>query len=257
MTFLQGLLLFVAAVLGGTLNAVAGGGSFFTFPALIFTGVGSITANATSTVALWPGTLASVGAYRRDLAEQQRGLLFLLLGTSLVGGVLGALLLLRTPESTFISLIPYLLLGATLLFALSPYITARLRMRSIEKTTRISTVTLITIAVVQFMIAIYGGYFGGGIGILMLAALAFMGMDDINRMNAVKTVLTSAINGAGVVTFVIAGKILWLQAVVMIVGAIAGGYGGAYYARKIEQRWVRLFVIVTGVTLTIYFFVHH
>lgn len=257
MTFLQGLLLFVAAVLGGTLNAVAGGGSFFTFPALIFTGVGSITANATSTVALWPGALASVGAYRRDLAEQRRGLLFLLLGVSLVGGVLGANFLLRTPELTFVSLIPYLLLGATLLFALSPYITARLRMRSIEKTTRISTATLIVMAIVQFIIAIYGGYFGGGIGILMLAALAFMGMDDINKMNAVKTVLTAAINGAGTVTFIAQGKVLWLQALIMIVGAIAGGYGGAYYARRIAQRWVRLFVIVTGVTLTIYFFVHH
>ncbi len=257
MTFLQGLLLFVAAILGGTLNAVAGGGSFFTFPALIFTGVGSITANATSTVALWPGSVASVGAYRRDLVDQQRGLLALLLGTSLIGGVLGAILLLRTPESTFVSLIPYLLLGATLLFALSPYITARLRMRTLEKTTRISTATLIVIACVQFVIAIYGGYFGGGIGILMLAALAFMGMDNINKMNAVKTVLTSAINGAGVVTFVIAGRVLWLQALVMIVGAIIGGYGGAYYARKIEPRWVRLFVIVTGVVLTIYFFVHH
>ncbi len=257
MTFLQGLLLFVAATLGGTLNAVAGGGSFFTFPALIFTGVESITANATSTVALWPGSIASIGAYRRELAEQQPGFLFLLIGTSLIGGALGAILLLRTPESTFVSLIPYLLLGATLLFALSPYITARLRMRAIEKTTRISTTTLIIIAFVQFVIAIYGGYFGGGIGILMLAALAFMGMDDINKMNAVKTLLTTAINGAGVITFVIAHRVLWLQALLMVVGAILGGYGGAYYARKIAQKWVRLFVIVTGVTLTIYFFVHH
>ena len=257
MTFVQGLLLFVAAILGGTLNAVAGGGSFFTFPALIFTGIGSITANATSTVALWPGSVASVGAYWRDLAEQQRGLLALLLGTSLIGGVLGAILLLRTPESTFVSLIPYLLLGATLLFALSPYITARLRVHTIEKTTRISIITLIIIAFVQFVIAIYGGYFGGGIGIRMLASLAFMGMDDINKMNAVKALLASAINGAGVVTFVIADRVLWLQALVMIVGAIVGGYGGGYYARKIEQRWVRLFVIVTGVILTVYFFVHH
>ncbi len=257
MTFLQGVLLFVAAILGGTLNAVAGGGSFFTFPALIFTGVSSITANATSTVALWPGAVASVSAYRNDFVGQQRGLLSLLLGTSLIGGVLGAILLLRTPESTFVSLIPYLLLGATLLFALSPYITARLRMRTLEKTTRISTMTLIAFACVQFIIAIYGGYFGGGIGILMLASLAFMGMDDINRMNAVKALLTSAINGAGVVTFILAGRVLWLPALVMIVGAIVGGYGGAYYARKIAQRWVRLFVIVTGVALTIYFFVHH
>ena len=257
MTILQGLLLFVSAVLGGTLNAVAGGGSFFTFPALIFTRVESITANATSTVALWPGSVASVGAYRQDLAEQQRGFLFLLLGTSVIGGVLGAILLLLTPESTFVSLIPYLLLGATLLFALSPYITARLRVRTIEKTTRIAPATLAAFAFAQFLIAIYGGYFGGGIGILMLAALAFMGMSDINKMNAVKTLLASAINGAGVVTFIIAGRVLWLQAIVMIVGAIVGGYGGAYYARKIEQRWVRLFVIITGIVLTIYFFVHH
>ena len=257
MTFLQGLLLFFAAILGGTLNAVAGGGSFFTFPALIFTGIDAIISNATSTVALWPGALASIGAYRRELAEQQRGFLFLLIGTSLIGGVLGAIILLLTPEATFTSLVPYLLLGATLLFAVSPYITARLRLRTIEKTTRISTMTLIVIAFVQFIIAIYGGYFGGGIGILMLASLAFMGMDDINQMNAVKTLLAAAINGAGVVTFVIAGKVLWPQALLMVVGAVIGGYGGAYYARKIAPRWVRLFVIVTGVVLTIYFFVHH
>jgi len=257
MTFIQGLLLFLTAILGGTLNSVAGGGSFFTFPTLIFTGVESITANATSTVALWPGSVASVGAYRRELAEQQRGFLFLLIGTSLIGGVLGALLLLHTPQSTFVNLIPYLLLGATVLFAVSPYITARLRVRTIEKTTRVSTTTLIVIAIAQFIIAIYGGYFGGGIGILMLASLAFMGMDDIHKMNAVKAILTTAINGAGVVTFIIAGAVLWPQALLMIVGAVIGGYGGAYYARRIEQRWVRLFVVITGIVLTIYFFVHH
>lgn len=257
MTLLQGLLLFLVAILGGTLNSVAGGGSFFTFPTLIFTGIGSITANATSTVALWPGSAASIGAYRHELAEQQRGFLFILIGTSLIGGVLGALLLLYTPPATFVSLIPYLLLGATVLFAVSPYVTTRLRVRTIEKTTRVSATTLIVIAITQFIIAIYGGYFGGGIGILMLASLAFMGMDDIHKMNAVKTVLATAINGAGVVTFIIARAVLWPQAILMIVGAILGGYGGAYYARKIEQKWVRLFVVITGVALTIYFFVHH
>lgn len=257
MTFTQGLLLFFTAVLGGTLNAVAGGGSFFTFPTLIFTNIGPIVANATSTVALWPGSIASVGAYRRELVEQQRGFLFLLIGTSLIGGVLGAVLLLRTPQSTFVSLIPYLLLGATLLFAVSPYLTTRLRLSSIDKDTRISTTTLVVIAIAQFIIAIYGGYFGGGIGIMMLASLAFMGMSDINKMNAVKTVLATAINGAGVVTFVIAGAVLWPQALLMIVGAVIGGYGGAYYARKIAARWVRLFVVITGLVLAIYFFVHH
>jgi uncharacterized membrane protein YfcA len=257
MTLLQGTLLFLAAILAGALNSVAGGGSFFTFPTLIFTGVGSITANATSTVALWPGSAASAGAYRRELGEQQRGFLVVLIVTSLIGGVLGALLLLHTPPATFVNLIPYLLLGATVLFAASPYVTARLRVHTIEKTTRVSTTTLLVSAFAQFIIAIYGGYFGGGIGILMLASLAFMGMDDIHRMNAVKNVLATAINGAGVVTFIIAGAVLWPQAILMIVGAIVGGYGSAYYARKIQQRWVRLFVVITGIVLTIYFFLHH
>jgi uncharacterized membrane protein YfcA len=254
MTFLQILLLFVSAVLGGTLNAVAGGGSFFTFPALLFTGVAPIEANATSTVALWPGSVASTGAYRRELAEQKRGLLFLLVGTSLIGGILGAILLLRTPQSTFVRLIPYLLLMATLLFTFSPRITTALRVRSIDKTT-LAPRMLIVISLAQLAISIYGGYFGGGIGILMLATLALMGMDNIHVMNAIKTLLTICINGVAVITFIIAGVVTWPQAVLMVIGAIIGGYGGAYYARKIEQKWVRLFVIVVGCVLTVYFFV--
>lgn len=256
MTFPQIILLFLSAVVGGTLNAVAGGGSFFTFPALVFTGVLPITANATSTVAIWPGSVASVGAYRRELAVQKRSFLFLLIGTSLIGGGLGAILLLKTSQSTFVALIPYLLLAATLLFALSPYITAKLRARATGKA-QYSVPALIGVACAQFVISIYGGYFGGGIGILMLATLAFMGMDNIHEMNAVKTVLASCINGVAVITFIIAGAVVWPQAILMIVGAIIGGYGGAYYARKVDQKWVRLFVIVVGIALTIYFFVHH
>ncbi len=134
MTFLSGLILFIAAVLGGALNSVAGGGSFITFPSLIFSGVPPIQANATSTVALWPGSLASVGAYRKEIAKQNRVLMLVLVGTSLIGGILGAVLLLRTSQSTFVRLIPYLLLLATLLFAFSPLITARLRKQ--EATTK-------------------------------------------------------------------------------------------------------------------------
>jgi uncharacterized membrane protein YfcA len=259
MTLPQGILLFVAAVLGGTLNAVAGGGSFFTFPALVFTRVNSIIANATSTVALWPGSVASMGAYRQELAKQRRDLIIVLTVISLIGGVGGAILLLKTPASTFNALIPYLLLAATLLFAVSPYITAQLRKRTAGKpnTGRISLTSLILIGIAQLVIAVYGGYFGGGIGILMLAALAFMGMDNIHEMNAVKTLLASCINGVAVITFIIAGAVLWLQAIVMIIGAIIGGYGGAYYARRIDQKWVRLFVVVVGLALTVYFFIHH
>jgi uncharacterized membrane protein YfcA len=255
MTFLQACLLFVAAILGGTLNSVAGGGSFIGFPALIFTGVPPINANATNTVALWPGSVASMRAYRKELAEQDRTLLLVLGGTSLVGGVLGALLLLRTPQSTFTLLIPYLLLLATLLFTFSKPITSFLR-KYIPRQEKLSWLALLVVAFSQIIIAIYGGYFGGGIGILMLATLGMMGMENINEMNAVKTLLQASINGVAVITFIIAGAVVWPQAILMIVGAIIGGYGGAYFARQIDQRWVRLFVILVGFSMTLYFFLY-
>lgn len=248
------LLLFLVAVIGGTLNAVAGGGSFFTFPALIFAGVPPIPANATSTVALWPGSMASVGAYRRELKVLERRLLIVLVITSLIGGVLGAILLLITPPSIFTTLLPYLLLMATLLFAFSGPVTKRLRMRRIEKSA-LSVGQLIGISFAQLVIAIYGGYFGGGIGILMLATLALMGLENIHIMNGLKTLLASCINGVAVITFIVAGAVYWPEAAVMIVGAIVGGYGGAYYARKIDQKWIRLFVIVVGFAMTLYFFI--
>ncbi len=253
MSFLSLVLLFLAAILGGTLNAVAGGGSFITFPSLIFSGIGAINANATSTVALWPGSLASLWAYRKELATQRRGFLLVLGGTSLIGGTLGALLLLNTPPSTFVHLIPYLLLLATLLFAFSGQITKLLHTRNVEKT-RMSRRSLAGISFMQLIIAIYGGYFGAGIGILMLATLGLMGMDDIHKMNAVKTLLTILINGVAVIIFIIAGIVVWAQAMIMLVGAIIGGYGAAFFARKIDQKYVRGFVIVVGLSLTIYFF---
>lgn len=257
MTILTALILFIAAIVGGALNSVAGGGSFITFPSLIFTGVLPIQANATSTVALWPGSLASVGAYRKELAAHDRVLVVVLASTSLVGGVLGAVLLLRTPQSTFQQLIPYLLLLATLLFAFSGPITARLRKRGLAvQKTSISRLKLVSISFFQLIVAIYGGYFGGGIGILMLASLGLMGMENIHEMNALKTILQSSINGVAVITFIIAGAVVWLPAIVMIVGAIAGGFAGAYYARQLDPRLVRAFVILVGISLTIYFFVH-
>jgi len=261
MTLLQALILFIAAMLGGTLNAVAGGGSFISFPALIFTGVPPIQANATSTVALWPGSVASVGAYRRELAALNRVVVLLLGITSLVGGVLGAILLLLTPQATFLGLVPYLLLLATLLFAFSPRITALLRKRnaaiviqSIDKKAPVSHRTLTVIVLIQFVIAVYGGYFGGGIGIMILASLGVMGMENIHEMNGLKTVLQTLINGVAVITFIIAGAVFWLQALVMIGGAILGGYGSAFFARKLDTQLVRGFVIIVGVGMTIYFF---
>ena len=293
MTFSQALILFCAAILGGTLNSVAGGGSFIGFPALIFTGLPAISANATNSVALWPGSVASVGAYRRELARQKRVLLILMVCTSLIGGILGALLLLKTPPEIFLRLVPYLLLVATLLFTFSGPIIARLRDQgqaaaptlekegqaaapTLEKEGRqaivptlekegqatasllekasLSVPMLVGLACAQLVIAVYGGYFGGGIGILMLATLAMMGMSDIHVMNGLKTLLASCINGVAVITFITAGVVAWPQAILMIIGAIIGGYGGAYYARKVPQKWVRLFVIVVGFSMTIYFF---
>ncbi len=254
MTFPQIVLLFVSAIVGGTLNAVAGGGSFLTFPSLLFAGVPPVQANATSTTALWPGSVASIGAYRKEVAQQKRGFLILMVGTSLVGGIFGAILLLKTPGAVFESLIPYLLLLATLLFTFSGSITARLRIRNVGKA-QLSLPRLIGISIAQLIIATYGGYFGGGIGILMLATLSMMGMENIHIMNGLKTVLTTCINGIAMIAFIIAGAVYWPQALLMIVGAIIGGFGGAYYARKIDPRLVRGFVIVVGVSMTLYFFV--
>lgn len=256
MTWYQAGILFVAAVLGGTLNSVAGGGSFLTFPTLIFTGVPAIEANATSTVALWPGAVASIGGYRGAMRVERR-LLLILSGVSLLGGVLGAILLLHTKQALFLKLVPYLLLLATLLFAFGGPLTARLRRRKGDHDEESSTFRLPLgwIIALQFVIALYGGFFGGGIGILMLATLTLMGMEDIHSANALKALLNACINGVAVITFIVAGAVFWGQAVVMIFGAIAGGYGGASIARRLDPTLVRRFVILVGLVMSAYFFV--
>ncbi len=262
MTIVDAVLLFGVAIVAGALNSVAGGGSFLSFPTLIFTRVPVINANATNTMALWPRSVASVGAYRKELAHQRRLPMLLLIGVSLFGGLFGAELLLLTPEETFTHLIPFLLLMATLLFTFGGNVTKRLRARlnnhngdATEPITNPSWLALGTVLFLQLFISIYGGYFGGGIGIMMLASLSLMGMTHIHSMNALKTVLASAINGIAVVRFILASTIFWPQAVVMVVGAILGGYGGASFAQRIDPKLVRRFVIVIGFTMTIYFFV--
>ncbi|MGI8915511.1 MAG: sulfite exporter TauE/SafE family protein [Chloroflexota bacterium] len=247
------ILLFVAALAGGMLNSVAGGGSFLTFPALIVSGIAPIQANATSTVALWPGAAASVGAYRRELGKANRRLVMMLTICSAIGGIAGAELLLHTPAKTFVRLIPFLLLLATLLFAFGKPLTAWWK-RSHPSAAVLSNRSLAGMVGAQLIIALYGGYFGGGIGILMLATLGLMGMDQIHEMNAVKTLLAAAINGVAVVTFVLAGAVDWGPALVMIAGSLIGGYGGAAYARRLDPGLVRIFVIAVGVLMTVYFF---
>jgi len=254
MTFGQFALLFGAALVAGAINAVAGGGSFFTFPALVFTGVAPVTANATSTVALWPGSVASVGAYRRELAKIGRRDLLAFSIISVIGGVIGAFLLLRTSQKGFLAIVPYFLLFSTLAFALRGAITRWTHRRSGE--TPQSHWAFVRACALQFVIGIYGGYFGGGIGILMLASYSVLGMTDIHVMNALKTVLASVINGVAVLIFALSGIVVWPVALLMVVAAILGGYGGAAIARRLDPRWVQWFVVAVGAALTVYFFVY-
>ena len=237
-------------MLGGAINAVAGGGSFVAFPALLFTGVPPVPANATNTLALWVGTTASGGAYRKRLGIPQRVMIPLIV-TSVIGGVAGAFLLIKTPAQTFLRVLPWLLLGATLLFAFGKHLTGRITAGISRES---SNAAITGAAIFELCVAVYGGYFGGGLGIVNLAMLAALGMTDIHAMNKLKVILGAVINGVAAIAFIATGFILWPQAGVMTVGAILGGYGAAHYAQKLPQHWIRAFVIAIGTLMTVYFF---
>jgi uncharacterized membrane protein YfcA len=244
------ILLFAAGVIGGALNAVAGGGSFVAFPALMFTGVPPVPANATNSFALWAGTMASGHAYR-DRLDIPRRVLWPLLITSFIGGIFGAYLLIKTPAHTFLRVLPWLMLGATLLFTFGK----SLARGSVSRVGHDATTSAIVGAsFFELLVAVYGGYFGGGIGIVNLAMLAAMGMTDLHAMNALKALLSSAINGVAVLIFIIKRAIFWPQALIMTAGAICGGYLGAKYAQKLPQPVIRWGVILIGTGMTAYFF---
>ncbi|MGB2624875.1 MAG: sulfite exporter TauE/SafE family protein [Candidatus Acidiferrum sp.] len=251
MTFINAIFLFAAGAIAGAINAVAGGGSFISFPTLLFTGVAPIPANATNTLALTIGVTASGGAYWNKLSVARRVLIPLLVASA-IGGVLGALLLIRTPGQTFLKVLPWLLMGATLLFAFGKHLTRRMAAGIAGAA---SQKALAGATVFELLVALYGGYFGGGMGILNLAMLSAIGMTDIHEMNALKVVLSAIINGTAAVTFIISRAILWPQALVMTVGAILGGYFAAHWAQKLPQAWIRSFVILVGTGMTIYFFI--
>jgi uncharacterized membrane protein YfcA len=255
MHFNHAILLFLAAVIAGTLNAVAGGGSFISFPVLLFTGVPAVAANVTNTVALWPGLAASTVAYLKRLNVPMRVLLPLLV-TSVAGGWAGALLLLRTPQHTFLHLVPWLLLGGTLLFAFGNKIRAIAgKAATVDDLRELSWQAITVTSILELLVAVYGGYFGAGIGFMTLGMLAALGMRDIHAMGAIRTLLAAAINAAAVVTFIVAGAVLWPQCVVMIAGALTGGWFGARYAQKADPQKMRYVVIGVGVAMTAYFFV--
>jgi uncharacterized membrane protein YfcA len=244
------LMLFFAAAIGGGINSVAGGGSFVAFPALLFAGVPAVPANATNSIALWPGSVASAFAYRRELEGSRRELVPLSMA-GLAGGVLGSLLLLRTSESAFVKMIPWLLLFAAVLFTFGGPIARRLARRKDEG----DGGSLAAAVVAQLAVSIYGGYFGGGMGIMMLAILTVLGMTEIHKMNAMKTVLGALVNGVAVLAFVLAGAVAWGPGAVMIAGGTLGGYGGAAVARRVRPVIVRRLVMIVAWSMTLYFFI--
>jgi uncharacterized membrane protein YfcA len=249
------ILLFFAALFGGALNAVAGGGSFISFPTLLFTGVPAVPANATNTVALWTGLVFSGGAFRHHLNVRRR-VWVSLVSISLAGGAVGALLLLRTSAHTFLRILPWLMLSATLIFIFGPRFTKAGGAENIRAPHNPSGEHIVAACCLQLLVAIYGGYFGGGMGFVILAMLSAFGMADVHEMNALKVVLSSAINGLAVIIFILLRAVYWRQAVVMICGAALGGYFGARYSLRLPQKQVRWAVIAIGAGMTAYFFVH-
>jgi uncharacterized membrane protein YfcA len=243
--------LFGVAVVGGIINSIAGGGTFVVFPTLLISGVPPIQANATNTMALWPGVVFSLLAVRRQAMQAKfKGTLAV---ASLIGGALGALLLLKTPPALFELSVPFLLLFATTMFALNPVVARQLTLRRGGPPTIGRARVLATVAII-FLIAIYGGYFGGGIGILILAALGLLGLTDFHDMNAFRLILSCAANAIAVAVFALAGAVAWPQASIMLVGSILGGYGGARVSRRIRAAVLRRLVIALGLAMSAYFF---
>jgi uncharacterized membrane protein YfcA len=244
------LLLCLSALVAGVMNSIAGGGTLFTFSALLAV-VDPVVANATSTVALVPGSLAGAWGYRDEMRASSRWLA-LLIWPSLLGGVVGSLLVTELDARYFSALVPWLLLTAALLFLLQPAV-ARLAGIRPERTVPTAW-TLAGVVVFQFLVAVYGGYFGAGIGILMLSSLGLMGIGNIHCMNALKTVLAVCINGVSVAVFVAERKVEWRFALSMAVAAIVGGYVGARVARRLDSSVVRWVVILIGFGLAAHFF---
>jgi len=245
-------LIAAAAFVAGVINSMAGGGTLISFPTMVWLGRPPIMANATNAVALWPGSLSAMFGYRDDMRRVRRWL-YLLTIPSVAGGALGAILLLHTTEKTFSRLVPFLILGATLLLAAQELISRKLNL--IAKAHENPTAGwLVFVFTFQLFVGLYGGYFGAGMGILMLAALGFIGLTDLHEMNGLKNLLAVGINGVAAIYFAISGAVLWKDAIVMALAAIAGGFAGAKLAKRLGRRFVRGAVVFIGLTMTVALF---
>lgn len=245
------IVLALSALAAGAINSIAGGGTLLTFPALMMVlGGNGVLANGTSTFALVPGSMAGAWGYRREVVTAGRLLLWLMI-PSVIGGVIGTLLVTEFPDHIFNQLVPWLILTATAVFLLQGPLKRWAGGRHHGPATG-RTIAIVLFA--QFLIAIYGGYFGAGIGILMLSALGFMVGGDIHRVNGAKTLLASAINSMSVVIFIAKGKVVWEYGITMMIAAVIGGYLGAHYARRLPAAYVRTAVIVIGLGLSAFYF---
>jgi hypothetical protein len=246
---------FVAAIIAGAVNSVAGGGTVFNFTGLVWYGLPTVNANATNATSLIPGSLGGAVAMRQDLKTQQRDLIILLIPTVLAS-LLGALVVANTSESIFRRVVPFLILFATLIFASRNVITRWVQSRaaSAQTSEQITPLGYALGLALQFLIAFYGGYFGAGIGILMLTSLSIMGMQNIHKMNALKNMLAVGINGTAAIFFVLSGRVVWPMALLAAVGSTIGGYGLGSYAKRIDQDTLRWGVVAAGLVVSAYMF---
>jgi len=246
LTIYTDIFLLIAGLFAGAINAVAGGGTFISMPVLIYAGLPSVPANASSTVALFPGSLASIYAFRKDFKGFDNIPLKYLIALSLIGGCIGALLLVFTPSSSFDKIIPWLVLVGGFTFIFGKQLSRLLQSRL--------TISRSVMLVTQFILGIYGGYFGGGAGIMMMAAWSLLGLSDIKLINANKTLLVGAANSIAVVIFILSGKIWWPQTCIMLIATTIGGYAGAYYSRRLNQVVLRAVISGLIVIITVLFF---
>lgn len=239
--------LLAAAFFAGALNAMAGGGSFLTLPALIFAGVPPVAANATGTVALLPGYISGAYGFRHEIQPLEGANVWWLSAVGLLGGLLGASLLLLTPDALFRTIVPWLLLAATGLFAFGRQLASLLA--------RLQLHGRVPMLIGLFLICVYGGYFNGGMGILLLAHLALFGMTSLNAMNGIKNLLSAVLTSIAVVAYAAGGAVYWPQALAMMASATAGGYAGAYFARRIPAQALKVGIVIVGLVMSAVFFI--
>jgi uncharacterized membrane protein YfcA len=246
--------LIVAAFLAGVLNAVAGGGSFLSFPALLGLNMLPVQANATNTVAIWPGQLTSIAAYRHDLRKNLNSAWLMGLA-GLLGGTVGAIVLLNTPQKTFLRLVPWLLLGAASLFAISGPVSRWLERRKGRTAGQPQVRRRLPVFLAAIVVSFYLGYFGAGAGFLLITMFSLFGYQDLNEINALKVVTTTLANGIAFVIFILDGQVVWRFCLAAMIAAAIGGYTSASMARRVPQPVLRGIVVAIGLGMAAWFFV--